>query len=91
MDKISAFHTDNYKVKPDIICQVPGVCTLMGAFADFCKGYCVTGTGTLGLRIAVSKRDDDMVKIYNATRNDRKQFSYSNIKYRREDKWANFV
>ena len=91
MDKIAAFHTDNFKVKPDIICQVPGVCTLMGAFADFCKGYCVTGTGTLGLRIAVSKRDDDIVKIFNATRNDKKQFAYSNIKYRREDRWANFV
>ena len=91
MDKIATFHMDNYKVKPDIICQVPGVCTLMGAFSDFCKGYSITGTGTLGLRIAISKREDEIVRIYNATRNDKKQFSYSQIKFRKEDKWANFI
>lgn len=91
MDKIATFHMENYKVKPDIICQVPGVCTLMGAFSDFCKGYSITGTGTLGLRIAISKRNDDVVRIYNATRNDKKQFSFSQIKFRKEDKWANFI
>ena len=91
MDKIATFHMENYKVKPDIICQVPGVCTLMGAFSDFCKGYSITGTGTLGLRISISKRDDDSVRIYNATRNDKKQFTFSQIKYRKEDKWANFI
>ncbi|MDD5973499.1 MAG: hypothetical protein PUC01_07285 [Spirochaetales bacterium] len=91
MDKIASFHLENYKTKPDIICQVPGVCTLMGAFADFCKGYSITGTGTLGLRIALSRRDDEWVRIYNATRNDKKQFSYSQMKYRKEDKWANFI
>ena len=91
MDKIATFHMENYKVKPDIICQVPGVCTLMEAFSDFCKGYSITGTGTLGLRISISKRDDDSVRIYNATRNDKKQFTFSQIKYRKEDKWANFI
>ena len=91
MDKIANFHMENYKIKPDIICQVPGVCTLMGAFSDFCKGYSITGTGTLGLRIAISKRNDESVRIYNATRNDKKQFSFSQIKFRKEDKWANFI
>lgn len=51
----------------------------------------MVGTAFTSLRIAVSKRDDDAVRMYNATLNDRKRFSLPSIKYRKEDRWANFI
>lgn len=91
MDKVVTCHMNNFGTKPETLAEVPGVCTLIGAFSDFCKGYCITGTGALGLRVAISQRRDNSVKLYDATRGDKKQFSIMNIKYKREDRWANFV
>jgi len=91
MDKAVQCHIDAYGESPEALTEVPGVVTLMGAFGDFCKGYCITGTGALGLRVAMSQRDDGIVKIYDATRKDKKQFTLSSIKYKKEDRWANFV
>ncbi|MCR5731628.1 MAG: hypothetical protein K6G51_01640 [Sphaerochaetaceae bacterium] len=63
----------------------------MGAFSDFCKGYCITGTGALALRVAVSRRDEAVVSLYDATRNEKKQFSINALKFKKEDKWANYI
>ncbi|MDY4611870.1 MAG: galactokinase [Sphaerochaetaceae bacterium] len=76
---------------PKVLVRVPGVYTLLGIFSDYCKGHCITGTGEQALQIAVSIRDDQMVRLYNATLNDRKRFSLGNIKFRKEDRWGNFI
>lgn len=76
---------------PKVLIRVPGVYTLLGIFSDYCKGHCITGTGEQALQIAVSIRDDQMVRLYNATLNDRKRFSLGNIKFRKEDRWGNFI
>ena len=80
MEKIVAFHELNYKNKVEVLSQVPGVVTLMGAFSDFCSGYCIAGTGALGLRVAISRRDDNTVRLYDATRADKKHFNLSSLK-----------
>ncbi|MFA6846188.1 MAG: galactokinase [Sphaerochaetaceae bacterium] len=91
MDKIVELHAKEYEQKPQVLCEVPGVCTLFGSFADFCNGWSIVGTAQTTLTVAVSKRDDQMVRLYNATVNDRKRFSLSNIKFRKEDRWGNFI
>ena len=91
MEKVAAFHELNYKKKVEVLAQVPGVVTLMGAFSDFCNGYCIAGTGALGLRVAVSARDDNLVRVYDATKSDKKHFNLNSLKYRKEDRWANYV
>ena len=91
MEKVAAFHELNYKKKVEVLAQVPGVVTLMGAFSDFCNGYCIAGTGALGLRVAMSARDDNLVRVYDATKSDKKHFNLNSLKYRKEDRWANYV
>ncbi len=91
MEKIVAFHELNYKKRVQTLVEVPGVVTLMGAFSDFCEGYCLAGTGALGLRVAMSWRDDTTVRVYDATRSDKKHFTVTSLKYRKEDRWANYV
>ena len=91
MEKIAAYHELNYKKKVEVMTQVPGVVTLMGAFSDFCNGYCIAGTGALGLRVALSTREDNTVRLYDATKGDKKHFTLTNLKYKKEDRWANYV
>ena len=85
MEKIVAFHELNYKEKVTVMAEVPGVVTVMGAFSDFCDGYCLAGTGALGLRVALSPRDDMVVRVYDATRGDKKRFNLTVLKHRKEE------
>lgn len=91
VDNIRLYHQKEYGDMPKVLVRVPGVYTLLGIFSDYCKGHCITGTGGQSLQIAVSVRDDQMVRLYNATLNDRKRFSLGNIKFRKEDRWGNFI
>ncbi|MCH3907991.1 MAG: galactokinase [Sphaerochaeta sp.] len=91
MEKIYEAHMKEFGEKPQVVGEVPGICTLFGSFSDLCGGFSLVGTAFTILRIAVSKRDDDAVRMYNATLNDRKRFTLPSIKYRKEDRWANFI
>ncbi len=91
VDNIKLYHQKEYGDMPKVLVLVPGVYTLLGIFSDYCKGHCITGTGEQSLQIAISVRDDQMVRLYNATLNDRKRFSLGNIKFRKEDRWGNFI
>lgn len=91
VDKIELCHEKEYAALPQVLVHVPGVYTLLGIFSEYCKGHCITGTGEKSLQIAISLRDDQLVRLYNVPLNDRKRFSLNNIKYRKEDRWGNFI
>ncbi len=91
MNKAAACHKTYFGELPEIISEVPGVCTLMGAFSDFCDGWCITSTGALGLRVAVSERQDNLVKLYDATHSEKKHFALTSLKFRKEDRLANYI
>ena len=91
MNHIERSHLEEYGTEPCAIAEVPQVVTLIGAFSDCIDGYAIMGTCDNGLKIAVSKRDDNTVKILNATKQDKKKFQITNIKYRKEDRWANCI
>lgn len=90
MDKIVKQHIKEYGQPPSVIVTVPGICTLLGSYADACRGWSIVIPDKATLSVAISLRDDQMVRLYNATLNDRKRFSLSNVKFRKEDRWGNF-
>ena len=71
--------------------EVPQVTTLLGAFAEYCSGYALMSTNDHGLRVALTRRDDNTVRVFNATKGERKKFQLSALKERKEDKWAQIV
>ncbi len=91
MDSIEKRHEMEYSVAPDIIVEVPQPVTLLGAFSDYIKGYSLMCTIGDGISIACSMRTDNSVKVFNSIKQDKKKFIVNNIKYRKEDKWANAV
>ncbi|MDD4572654.1 MAG: galactokinase [Sphaerochaeta sp.] len=91
MENIISHHKKEYEESPLVIVEVPGTCTLLGSYADACKGWSVVGTDVATLFVGISKRDDQLVRLANGTLNDRKRFSLSNIKFRKEDRWGNYI
>lgn len=91
METISDQHVNEFGQKPQMIVEVPGVCTLIGSFAEFCNGWSLVGTSLSTISIAISKREDSMVRMFNATMNDRKRFSLTSVKFRKEDRWGNYI
>lgn len=91
MKDIESFHYKEYSENPEIVVEVPQLTTLFGAFSDFVGGFSLMSTNDFGLRVAISRRQDNTVRVLNVTKQDKKKFQVSNIKYRREDRWANAV
>ncbi len=91
MENILSHHKKEYDESPLVIVEVPGTCTLLGSYADACKGWSILGTDSATLFVGISQRDDQLVRLANATLNDRKRFSLSNIKFRKEDRWGNYI
>lgn len=90
-DPLVERHLKEYSERPMFIVEVPGVSILFGQFADSCKGYSVCCANDLKLRVAVSPRPDQMVRMFNSFSSDHKKFTVANIKFRKEDRWGNYV
>ncbi|MDD2296707.1 MAG: galactokinase family protein [Sphaerochaetaceae bacterium] len=91
MKQIAELHQLEHEEKPKVVVTVPGVYTFLGEFADYCKGYTLCGAAPLALEVAISPRTDQSVRLFMAPMKDRKRFNLQNIKFRREDRWANFI
>ncbi len=91
MKDIESYHYKEYSEHPDIVVEVPQVTTLLGAFSDFVNGFALMSTNDYGLRISLSRRQDNSVRVLNVTKQDKKKFQISSLKFRKEDRWANAV
>lgn len=91
MKQILELHELEYEDKPSKVVTVPGIVTFLGEFADYCKGFTLCGAATTSLEVAISPRSDQSVRLFMAPMKDRKRFNIQNIKYRREDRWANII
>lgn len=84
-------HKNEFEKLPDIVVSVPQATTIIGTFSDCVKGWSLVCNIEDGITLTLSKRDDNIVRVVNAAKQDKKKFIISSIKYRREDKWANAV
>ncbi len=91
MKQITELHQLEHEEKAKLVVTVPGVYTFLGEFADYCKGFTLCGAAPVVLKVAISPRTDQSVRLFMAPMKDRKRFNIQNIKFRREDRWANFV
>ena len=91
MYRVLVHHRNEYGEEPEVVVDVPGVMTILGSYSDFCDGYALMCTNTQGLRLAISRREDNTVKVYNHTIQDRKKFQLSGLKCKSDDKWISTV
>lgn len=89
MKELSSLHRAEYGSDPEVVVSAPGVINLMGEHTDYNEGLVLLGALNRTLHVAVSKRKDNSLRFYAADFGERKRTSIANLKYKREDRWAN--
>lgn len=91
MKEIGILHNTEYEHKAKVFVRVPGVYTFIGEYGDYCNGYTLCSASPLAVEVALSERPDQSVRLFLAPNNDRKRFNLQNLKFRKEDRWANII
>ncbi|HKL86181.1 MAG TPA: galactokinase [Treponemataceae bacterium] len=91
MQKIVPFHCEEYESEPKIVVVAPGRFHLLGEHTWFARGNTLSMAINHNLFLCASERSDPNYRLFSVSLNERKKISASNLKYRKEDRWANSV
>lgn len=91
MKEVIETHLREYDKKPDILVSTPGRFHLIGEHSWFCKDKTLSMAVNLPIYVAIAVRDDAMVRFNFVQMNERKRCNLSNLKFRKEDRWANSI
>ena len=90
MDTIASLHHKEYKEDPLIIVSAPGQVNIMGERNEYADAYVMGMALDRRLTMAVSRTADNSLYLYSSTLGERKRVNLSTLKYKREDRWANY-
>lgn len=90
MKDIAALHRAEFDAPPDFIAAAPGVVKFLGEHTEASEGLVLAASLSFELRVAVSLRRDSSLRFFAADLGERKRTSLSNLKFKREDRWANY-
>ncbi|MGP1594249.1 MAG: galactokinase [Treponema sp.] len=91
MQKIVPFHVDEYGDEPEVTVAVPGRFHLLGEHTWFAHGNTLSMAIDHYLYLCVSKRKDSNYRFLSLALKERKKVAASNLRYRKEDRWANSI
>ncbi len=91
MSKISDSHLAKFNEKPEIVVKAPGRVNLIGDHTDYNDGFVLPMAIDRYVWVGISKREDSYVKIYSIDHDDIKRVGLQSLRYKKEDKWANYV
>ncbi len=90
MDDLIRSHLEEYGQGPNIIAQAPGRVNLIGEHTDYNEGFVLPMAIDYYVGVAVSRRKDQHLRFFSADFKDRKRTSLSNLRFKKEDRWANY-
>jgi galactokinase len=91
MKDIVSLHSAEFDARPAVIAKAPGVVKLLGEHTEHADGIVLAVTTSFSVQVAISERKDSALRYYAADFNERKRTTVSNLKYKREDRWANLL
>jgi len=91
MEEIQILHKEIHGNEPEVAVRVPGKLNLMGEHTEYFEGLVLSVAVNRYMKVAVSRRPDNSLRCYSDNYKERKKSSLSGLKYRREDRWANYV
>ncbi|AEJ61164.1 GHMP kinase [Spirochaeta thermophila DSM 6578] len=91
MSDIRELHREEYGVLPEIAVSAPGVVSLLGEHTEEHEGRAIQFAASHRVDVAISRRKDSSLRFYSASLRERKKTSIPNLKYRKEDRWANYL
>jgi len=96
MMDIGLIHRREYELaddrsEPVVIAEAPGRIHYLGEHGEPKAGLFLSSAIDRYIRIAVSMRKDNSLRFYAADLGERKRTTLVNLKYKREDRWANYI
>jgi galactokinase len=90
MDDLKKYHLEEYGEEPEVIVSAPGRVNLIGEHTDYNEGFVFPMAIDFVIQAAASRRRDQNLKFFTINYNDRKRTSIPNLRFKREDRWANY-
>ena len=96
MVDIGPIHRNEYELNDDrsepvAIAEAPGRIHYMGEHGEPDAGLFLSSAIDRYIRVAVSLRKDNSIRFYASDLGERKRTTLVNLKYKREDRWANYI
>jgi len=96
MKDIGSIHREEYEVDADhseplVIASAPGRIHLLGEHGEPGYGLLLSTAFDRFIRLAVSFRKDSSLRFFAADLGERKRTTLINVKFKREDRWANYI
>jgi galactokinase len=85
------YETDADRSDPVVIAEAPGRLQLLGEHGEAGASLLLSAAINRSVNVAVSVRKDSSLRFYAADLGERKRTTLINLKYKREDRWANFI
>lgn len=90
MHPLFEHHKNEYGTPAEIMASAPGRVSIFGEYTEAADGCMLQMALKKRVSVSVSKRDDNSLRFFSADLGERKKTSISNLKYKREDRWANY-
>ena len=93
---IGQIHRSEYELESDrsipvAIAEAPGRIHFLGDQGDPASGFFLSAAINRFIRVAVSQRKDNSFRFLAVDLSERKRSTLNNLRYRREDRWANYL
>jgi galactokinase len=88
-NSIAQLHRAEYESLPEIVVSAPGIVRMIGEHTLDADGLMLAFPMERRVSIAISYRRDSSIRFFASDLNERKRTNLSNLKYKREDRWAN--
>jgi galactokinase len=85
------YELDDDRAEPVVIAEAPGRIHYLGEHGEPKAGLYLSSAIDRYIRAAVSLRKDNSLRFYAADLGERKRTTLVNLKYKREDRWANYI
>ena len=85
------YDPENDRSEPVVIAEAPGRIHYLGEHGEPKAGLFLSSAIDRYIRVAVSARKDNSLRFYAANLGERKRTTLVNLKYKREDRWANYI
>jgi galactokinase len=96
MVDIGPIHRKEYQLEDDrsepvAIAEAPGRIHYMGEHGEPDAGLFLSSAIDRYIRVAISLRKDNSIRFFASDLGERKRTTLVNLKYKREDRWANYI
>jgi len=96
MSVIGQIHRTEYelndsRLEPVAIAEAPGRVHFLGGQCEPEAGFFLSAAIDRSIQLAVSQRKDNSFRFFSSDLGERKRSTLVNLKYRREDRWANYL